>query len=220
MYTQGSFSRNDALKNICMTHTTSVETVTSCTHAHYGYSCHFAIRSWWLLILTSNVFPTVRCRVCCYYESKQSTCCSARDIWGLETKPKILKLYVAQGNCPSLFGHGWIWAYFGSELPEQCTLPSTQLTTYLYLSSCRNYWTAMLTPFSNQISGRWGYHSLPHPPNLKSGKSLRTLCNPSHFRAQIGTTLDQMEIEGSLGKNDFDHCEWATPIDPVISQME
>lgn len=74
----------------------------------------------------------------------------------------------------------------------------------------------LLTPFSNQISGRWGYHSLPHPPNLKSGKSLKTLCNPSHFRAQIETTLGQMEIEGSLGKTDFDHCKWATPIDPVI----
>ena len=55
--------------------------VTSCTHAHYGDSCNFAVVKglWWLLIF--DVKRLLCGSVFCYREWKRSICCSASDSW-------------------------------------------------------------------------------------------------------------------------------------------
>jgi len=49
--------------------------ITSCMHAHYGDSCHFAIVKAFMVAtncLTSNVFSTVQCRECSVIASESA----------------------------------------------------------------------------------------------------------------------------------------------------
>ena len=58
--------------------------ITSCTHVHYGDSCHFAIVK--AFMVATNFWrqtASLQFRVGCVLLSwaKQNTCCSARDSW-------------------------------------------------------------------------------------------------------------------------------------------
>ena len=127
---------------------------------------------------------------------------------------------MAQGNCPSLFGRGWIRAFFGNEWLEWLAhntihsvndLPATvQLQQLL-----DKYADTVFKPGLGKINGITAHLTLKPDSQPKMFKPRPV---PYALKARIETVLDRMETEGSLEK--IDHCKWATPVIPVINRME
>ncbi len=131
----------------------------------------------------------------------------------LGNQTKRLKLYVAQRRCPSLFGRGWIRAFFGNEWLARMmkgTVHSMQdLPISVQLQQVLDkYANTVFEPGLGKVNDVTAHGTDAQP------KVSKPCPVPYALRPRIKATLTKMEAEGSLER--VEHSDWATPIVPVI----
>ena len=111
------------------------------------------------------------------------------------------------GGSRHFFGNEWLEWLTHNTIHSVNDLPATvQLQQLL-----DKYADTIFKPGLGKMNGITAHLTLKPDSQPKMFKPRPV---PYALKAQIETVLDRMETEGSLEK--IDHCEWATPVIPVI----
>ena len=117
-------------------------------------------------------------------------------------------MFVARGNCPSLFGRDWIQVFYGDNWAGRLTqvnvLETTQKSNQLQVL-LEKYDQTVFRPELGEL--REIKAKLKLKPNAQP-KFCKPRPVPYAVKVKLGETLERMVMEGNLEK--IDYSEWAT----------
>ena len=127
---------------------------------------------------------------------------------------KVVKIYIAKGECPALFGRDWINTFFGKDWLQRLinihAVSSQGVPTKLQ-TLLEKYAETVFKPSLGKLEGITASWTLK--PDVKP-----KFCKPRPvsyaLRPKVEETLNKMAKEGNVEKIDF--SDWATPIVPVM----
>ena len=124
---------------------------------------------------------------------------------------KDLRLCIAKGDCPPLFGRDWIQAFYGQDWAKRLTKQVNQVKEVSI--------EALLDKYKDTVfmSGLGEVKELTAQLKVKpetQAKFCKPRSVPYAVKPKLDEALDRMVAEGNLEK--VDYSEWATPIVPVI----
>ena len=129
-------------------------------------------------------------------------------------KREVVKIYIAKGECPALFGRDWISTFFGKDWLQRLininAVSSQRVPTKLQ-TLLEKYAETVFKPGLGKLKG------ITASLTIKSDVTPK-FCKPRPVTfavwPKVEETLEKMVKEGTVEKIDF--SDWATPIVPVM----
>ena len=120
---------------------------------------------------------------------------------------KDLRLFIAKGDCPPLFGRDWIQAFYGQDWAKRLTKQVNQVKEVSIEALLDKYKDTVF------IFGLGEVKELTAQLKVKpetQAKFYKPRSVPYAVKPKLDEALDRMVAEGNLEK--VDYSEWATPI--------
>ena len=136
----------------------------------------------------------------------------------VENTTKVLTVYVAQSECPSLFGRDWISVFFENQWMRRLVNHSVVNAITQEESKpaelkriLEKYAQSVFKPGLGQLKGITA--QLKTKPECQP-KFYKPRPVPYALKPKVEETIERMVAEGNLEK--LDYSDWATPIVPVM----
>jgi hypothetical protein len=124
---------------------------------------------------------------------------------------KNVKLYIAKGECPALFGRNWISEFYGKDWAERFTQVNLLEIEDQVQALCKKYDETVFKPGLGKLKEIKASLKLKQNTQPKFCKPRPV---PYAVKPKLEATLEKMVAEGNIEK--VDYSEWATPIVAVV----